>query len=200
LQYERQRVAALSGVKAPEAPLSPADEELQREFAAKFPKLAALQAKADKLDALLERFEGFDPSAVTSAQDHYYESLGTQTLTQLDQQMSDVIGGQLTPFAQQILHNAFGAWVASDPQIGARYTRQDPKLIGDFIKEYQSGILDPFRRKITTAQAPQQERARRLPQQGGGGAAMPVGGRPSTLKPTNTDDYHSAAFRSLGNT
>ena len=196
LQYERQRVAALSGVQPPAEPVSQADAELQREFFATFPKLAKLQEKADKLDALLERLDGFDPTSVATAQDHYFEQMGVQTLTRLDSLAESEIGGTLSPFAQQMLHNNFGVWVADHPAKIQRYERQDPKLLSDFITEYRTGILDPFRRKVTTASQPQHERARRLPQQGGSGAQLPTG-RPSALKPGDTDDYHSAAFRSM---
>jgi len=196
LQFERQRVAALSGVQPPTAPVSREDQELQAEFYAKFPKLAKLQDKADKLDALLERLGDFDPTSVATAQDHYFEQMGVQTLSRLDSLAESEIGGTLSPFAQQMLHNNFGVWVAGDPAKIQRYERQDPKLLSDFITEYRTGILDPFRRKVTTAQQPQHERARRLPQQGGSGAQLPTG-RPGVLKPSDTDDYHSAAFRAM---
>ena len=202
LEIERQRVAALSGVqRQASAPrYSQQDEALREELFAKFPEIKALVDKQDQLNALVERLGNFDPNQVSTAQDHYFEQMGHMTLARLDESAAATFG-ELTPFAQQMLHNAFGVWVASDGDRQNRYGRGDQKLVSDFLTEYRTAMIDPARRKATAGQpasgvpgavTPRQ----RFPQQGNSaGATLP--GRPATLKPNDSDEYHSAAFRSL---
>lgn len=190
LYVAQQRVAALSGVQAPAAPVDPETADIRQQFEKVYPELARLAKIADKL----EKYGEIDPSELTRGQEHYYETLGQRTLDSLDEQVQTVIGGELTPFATQAMHTAFALFVRQDPQNAARYERMDPKLIKDFLQEYQNGILDPYRRTVSTRQPPANPAAR-LPR-GGSGSAIPGRG-PAPLKPADTDEYHGAAFRSI---
>ena len=74
----------------------------------------------------------------------------------------------------------------------ARYEDVDLSIIDEFVRDYTSGSLDPYRRSTQVAAAPGQAAARRLPR--GGGSSAIVGARPATLKPTDPG-FHEAAFK-----
>lgn len=190
LHLANSRVAALSGVQPPAAPVDPEIQTIRQQFERVFPGLAKLESMADKLAKL----EGFDPSTVTSAQERAYEVLGNQTLARVHERASKLFGGELNPLAKQSLEATFGMWVWNNPELHDRYEAQDPRLIDEFFKAYQEGILDPFRRTTTTAQAPRDNAIRRLPRAGSGAPHVP-GQR--TLQPADTEEYHGAAFRAL---
>jgi hypothetical protein len=191
LYAQQQRVAALAGVQPPQAPEDPETAAIRQQFERLYPGLAKLNERAERLAALAE----MDPQSMTSAQEHYWESLGRQTFNRLDEKVQSLIGGELTPFARRTMQSAFAAYIQSDQDLAVRYAGQDPKLLDDFLKEYQTGFLDPYRRTITTQQAPRHERVRNLPR-GGNSTAIPGGG-PAQLKPADTDEYHGAAFRAF---
>jgi hypothetical protein len=191
LHFERQRVAALSGVQPPQAPVSREEQEIRQQLEQLYPGLGKLGGMMEKL----ERLAALDPQDLTGAQTHYWESIGHQTLSRLDDEVAELVGGELSPFQRQAMRSAFGAWIQSDQTLGARYAQMDPKLVKDFIKEYQQGFVDPVRRSFTTQQAPRQERAARLPR-GGNSSAIPGGG-PAQIQPADTDEFHGAAFRAL---
>lgn len=192
LYFERQRVAALSGVQPPAAPQSQEERALRQQLEQLYPALGKLSP--EKLDRLLQVAEQ-DPADMTQVQEHYWQSIGHQTLNRLEEAAAEQFGGELTPFAKQTLQSAFAAYVASDRSLGMRYAQQDPKLIKDFMQEYERGFLDPYRRKITTQAAPRAAAAARLPR-GGSSSAVPGAG-PAPIKPADTDEFHGAAFRAL---
>lgn len=192
LDLERSRVAALSGVQRPAAPEDAETQAIRAQFEKLYPGLAKLNSQAEKLERLAE----LDPNDMTGAQEHYWTSLGQQTLNRVDAEAQELFGGgELTPFAKRTLHSAFAAFIQSDRELGQRYAAQDPKLVKDFFKEYQQGFLDPYRRQITTQAAPRNERVRNLPR-GGTSTAIPNGG-PAPIKPADTDEFHGAAFKAM---
>lgn len=194
LHLANSRVAALSGVKPPAAPTNPEHEEIRRQFLSIFPEYQELAGMLDDLKGLKERLGDFDPKTVASAQERQYEVLGNQTLARVHERATKLFGGELNPIAKQSLEMTFGAWIYNNPDLHGRYEMQDPKLIDEFFKAYQEGILDPFRRTSTTASAPRDNVVRRLPRAGSGAPTVP-GQAP--LKPADTDEYHGAAFRAL---
>jgi hypothetical protein len=190
VHFLRQQLAALTGVQPPTAEEAANDPEarlIREQFHRLFPRLAKLEQLADKL----ERFAAVDPEQLTSSTEHYWTALGHETLNQVIEKMQDVIGGQLTPFAQKVLCQSFVAWVESDPDLQQRYTMRDPSLVADYIKEYQAGILDPFRRKSTSAVQQRVQATARLPRQGGSG---PVAGAAKPGKPADENTLHEAAW------
>lgn len=192
LHIERSRVAALSGVRPPSAPEDPETAAIRQQFQKLYPGLAKLESMADKF----ERLADFDPSTVTAQTEHYWSSLGNQTLSQLDAKVKDVVGGDLTPRAQMFMHQAFITFVQSDRELQSRYAAQDPALLTEFLQEYQNGILDPYRRKVTTAQAPRNEAVRRMPRGGAGTSAIP-GGTPNRIPVADTDEFHKSAWENF---
>jgi len=156
-----------------------------------YPGLSKLEAIADKLSGLKD----FDPAVVTQSQEAHYETLGNQALARLSERAAEVFGGELSPMARQSLEMTFGAWVHGNPDLHGRYAMQDPKLFDEFFKEYTTGILDPYRRKVTTTTAPRDNAIRRLPR-GGAGSSIPGPG-PRSLQPADSEEYHGAAFRAM---
>lgn len=188
LDYERRRVAALSGVQAPAAPADPEQEVIRGQFAKLYPGLAKLEAMADKL----EKAAGFDYDAVQNSSQQVWVAHGNRVLNELTEAVKTVYGGaDLTPKAQKRIQQAFVSEIAEDPQMRARYEAGDMSIISEFVKDYTGSNLDPYRRSTQAAAAPSRELARRLPR-GGGGSAIPA--KPATLKPSDGDAYHKAAF------
>jgi hypothetical protein len=192
LDYERRRVAALSGVPAPAQAEDPNDASIKQELFRLFPQLKGLMEHGEKLIGLKD----LDMDALQSPQTHYWESLGHQTLNALHVQAKETLGGgDLTPRAKQVLNTSFSQFVNSDDDLKQRYASQDPGLITEFLKEFNDGILSPYRQSITRAAAPRDAAIRRLPR-GGSGSAI-VAGRQAEIKPADTDEYHNAAFASF---
>lgn len=187
LYVAQQRVAALSGVQPPAAPRNPEHDAIRQQFREVFPEMAALMDKAEQL----QKLAGVDLDRITSSADAVWTSRGTQTLQTFEEKVKAAYGGaDLSPKAIQRITYAFVNEVSSDPELQARYEAGDMRIIDEFIKDYTSGVLDPYRKTTAAAQAPNPA-ARRLPR-GGGGSAISAP-RPATLKPGDPD-YHKAAF------
>lgn len=191
LDFERRRVAALTGVQMPTA-ADPQSEELRAQFAKHFPKLAKLESLADKLEKAAE----FDYDGVQSSQQQVWVAHGNQALQTLTDKVRQAYGGaDLSPKALQRIQRSFVNEIAEDPQMEARYRAGDLTIIDEFLAEWKSGVLDPYRRTTAAAAQPGRPEARRLPR-GGGGSAV-VGGAPPTVKPSDGDAFHKAAFARL---
>lgn len=194
LDYERRRVAALSGVTMPTA-ADPESDAVRAQFAKLYPGLAKLEAMADKL----EKAGNFDYDGIRSSQQQVWDRTANQVLQTLaDKVKSTYGGGELPPKTLQRITTAFISEVENDPEMRARYEAGDGSLIDDFIKDYTGSVLDPFRRaSAATAAANADPRfgARRLPR--GGGSSAVVAARPATLKPSDPG-YHEAAFARYG--
>jgi hypothetical protein len=186
LDYERRRVAALSGVTMPTQP-DPESDAIKQQFNKLYPGLAKLEAMADKL----ERAGNFDFEGIQSSQQQVWVQHGTQVLSQLAEKAKQAYGGaDLPPKTLGRIQRAFVSEVAEDPDMKARYESGDMSIIDEFIKDYTTGVLDPYRRSSAAAAAPN-NLARRLPR--GGGSSAIVGARPATLKPSDPG-FHAAAF------
>lgn len=187
LRFERERVAALTGVKMPVA-ADPENDAIRASFAKLYPGLAKMEAMSDKLTRAAE----FDYDGVTTSQQQTWIAHGNQVLQTLATEIKEAYGGaELTPKALKRIQHAFVTEVAEDPQIKARYEAGDMTIVAEFVKDYTGSNLDPYRRSTAAAPAGQLA-ARRLPR-GGGGSAV-VGARPPTLKPSDGDAFHKAAF------
>lgn len=185
----RSRTEALSGVKAPVTP-DPESDGVRAQFAKLFPGLAKLETMADKL----ERAAAFDYEGVQSSQQQVWVAHGNQVLQTLSEKVKAAYGGaDLSPKALQRIQRSFVNEVAEDPQMQARYSAGDLTILDEFIKDYTAGVLDPYRRSTAAAAQPGNPAARRLPR-GGGGSAVIGGQPPPTVKPSDGDAYHKAAY------
>lgn len=190
LHYERQRVAALSGVQPPAAPEDPETARVREQFYKVFPALRKLEGMADHL----EKLKDFDPQMVTQGFQQLWSIHGSGVFGQLTQKLKEVYGGaELPPKAVQRLQRLFVNELEDDPQLRDRYERGDLTVIDEFVKDMTSGVLDPYRRSTTVAQQPRQALAARLPR-GGAGSAIAGGAPRPTVKPSDGDAFHKAAF------
>jgi hypothetical protein len=187
LQFERERVAALSGVKIQSQP-DPESDAVRAQFAKLYPGLAKMEAMADKF----EKIAGFDFDGIKNSQEQVWVARGNQVLSTLADKVKAAYGGaELSPKALQRISSAFVSEVNDDADMRARYENGDMSIIEDFIKDYTSGILDPYRRSTSAAAAPRQF-ASKLPR--GGGSSAVVGNKPPSLKPSDPG-FHEAAYR-----
>lgn len=191
LAIERQRVAALTGVKPPAPPRNPEHDAIRSQLFEVAPELKRLADLADKL----EKLGDFDPSVVKrleETQQQTWVAHGTSVLQTLTDKVKAVYGGaDLPPKALQRVARAFVSEVQDDPDLRARYEVGDLTIVDDFVKDYTAGNLDPYRRTTQAAAAPARAAAARLPR--GGGSSAIVGARPATLKPSDPK-FHEAAF------
>lgn len=187
LDFERRRVAALTGVQMP-TQADPESDAIRSQFAKMFPGLAKLEAMADKL----EKAAGFDYDGIQNSQTQVWQSHGNQVLQTLQEKVKAAYGGaDLTPKALSRICGAFVNEIAQDDELKSRYEAGDMRIIDEFITDFTGAVLDPYKRQTTAAAAPGFQAARRLPR--GGGSSPVVGGRPATLKPSD-EGFHNAAF------
>lgn len=192
LLLERQRVAALSGVKPPTAPRNPEHDQIRNQLYEVAPELRELADLKDKLKELT----GLDLNEIKqirSSQDQVWQAHGNSVLRTLTEKVKAAYGGaELSPKALQRVARAFVAEVGEDEDLRQRYEAGDLSIIDEFVKDYTGAVLDPYRRTANVAQNQQHNLARRLPR--GGGSSAIVGAPPQNLKPTDPG-YHEAAFK-----
>lgn len=192
LEYERQRVAALSGVKPPAPPPDPEADAIRQQFLKLFPEMKELMDARDKLKPWME----MDPKEIQelrTSQQQAWELHGGQVLDLFEQKLRTAYGSaELKPEAVAMVQRMFVSTVETDPDLRARYDRGDLRVIDDFINAYKQGLLDPFHRSTTAAAAPVARAAARLPR--GGGASAITGPKPPTVKPSDGEAFHKAAF------
>lgn len=195
LNVMRRQMAALTGVEVPKAEDNdPESKAIKEQFYKLFPWAKKLEAHADKL----EKLAGLDPDELSAPNQHYWTLLGQQTLRTLVEQAQESLGGELTPFARRTLSTSFMSWLESDDELALRYSQQDPALVTDFLKEYRNGILDPYRRRSTTATAPGNPQRRVMPRQGAAGVvAGQAPNRPKLGDANYEDAIHDAGWAQL---
>lgn len=188
LEFERRRVAALTGVKL-EQPRNPEHEQIRAQLREVFPELAELMDQKDKLAEIA----GMDFSRITSAGDAVWTRHGASTLQAFEDTARESLG-DLKPAAMKILVGTFVNAVANDPELARRYEAGDPRIIGEFIKDYQENFLDPYASRKASAAVPGVMAARNLPRGGGGSARSSA--KPAALKPSDPK-FHESAFASF---
>lgn len=139
-QYKRQ-LQSLVGVTPPQ---NPEIDRVREQFASLYPTLAKLNDfDVEKLQALLER--GGDLEAQN---EHYWKQYGRQAVNTLFSKAADSVGAPLSDDAKRILHSSFVGWVQSSPELADRYSN-DPTIVDDFLKGFQSSFFDPIRRNAS---------------------------------------------------
>lgn len=194
LDYERRRVAALSGVEMPKPRLTQEQEQIRREFVELFPEYAAL-AKLDP--AKLEKLTQMDFDALQRANQETSQRIWTNHGTQAVQYFADRIkgayGADVAPTTMKRVLNAFAAECGENARMLQRYEAGDFSVIDEFMSDWTKGFIEPIR-KTATQPTPGQIAARKLPR-GGGGAT--VSAKPPSLKPSDGDKFHNAAFEAF---
>lgn len=193
LDYERRRVAALTGVKPPAAPRNPAHEQIRQQFLEVFPEYEGL-AKLDP--AKLEKIMSMDVDALTRAQaqtqDRLWTNHGAQAVQLFAQEAKAIYGSDVQPKQMKRMLNAFIAECQDDPQMLQRYESGDPSVIKEFIADWGKDFVEPVR-KLVSQPTQGQVAARRLPRSGSGTA---VTSRQPSLKPSDPK-IHDAAYEAF---
>ncbi len=192
LNYERQRVAALSGVQMPAAPRNPEHDAIRNQLLEVMPELKDYLDMKDKLKA----FSDFDPKEITAireSQNQSWAARGNETLRTLTDKVKAAYGGAELPAKQlKRIASAFVTEVGEDPELRARYESGDLSIIDEFVADFTGGVLTPYQRSNSVAQSAVRNQAARLPR--GGGSSAIVGARPAALKPSDPG-FHEAAFK-----
>lgn len=199
LEYERRRVAALTGVSMPKPPESPEVAQVREQFFQIFPQFKAL---ADLDPEKLAKVAGFDFEALQRANQETAQRIWTNhgtRATQVFEAKAKELYGEIEPKQLKRMISAFAAEAQEDQQVLQRYEAGDFTVIEEWLADWSKGFIDPIRKQATQP-TPGQLAARRLPRAGGGGAA--VGQKPPSLKPSDGEKFHNAAFeafqRSIG--
>lgn len=185
-----KRVRALAGVD----PVNPEEvdaEELRNAFKRIRPDLAKLDdTKIDQLLKMAERFESIEQS-----DSHRWEMHATSMLTQVNDQISDMLGGTLNDRQKKNIAYAYTQRAESDPEFLQRHLRGDKSLVEEFAKEFAEDWVKPGSR---TAVAREVGQARRVPS---GRGTQPI----TTPKPKidftdekKVEDAAVARFKELG--
>ncbi len=192
LHYERQRVAALSGVQMPAAPRNPENDAIRNQLLEVMPELKDYLDMKDKLKA----FSDFDPKEITAireSQNQSWAARGNETLRTLTDKVKQAYGGaDLSPKQMKRIASAFVTEVGEDPELRARYESGDLSIVDEFVADFTGGVLTPYQRSNSVAQQTARQQASRLPR--GGGSSAVVGARPAALKPSDPG-FHEAAFK-----
>lgn len=128
----------------------PADPEIKAvrdQFGNLYPGLSKLEDRANEIFGMLEHAGDMD-----SQISHYWQNYGRQTMDRLFDHAATSLGSPLTEEGKQTLHSAFTGFVASSPEMTARYAN-DPTIVQDFWKAFTSSFIDPARRSASATVA-----------------------------------------------
>jgi hypothetical protein len=173
LEFERQRVAALSGVKHTPAP-NPEADAIRNQLFQVAPELKELFEFKEMLGELKGLNLKETIAELRASHNQSWTQRGNQTLTALENGVREaygVAGKDLSPKALQRIQRAFVSELQEDDAMRERYEAGDASVVTDFVKDFTGVVLDPYRRSTASAPAAGREAARRLPRGGGGQAA-----------------------------
>ncbi len=172
LTEERRRVAALTGITPPDP--KQADTELVRaKILELMPELADLGSIAEMRAALEEQqVQGFATHS-------------KQMIAKIHEGIAAEYG-DLTDRQKRRINAAYLYENQSNPDFHARHNQGDPTLVAEFVKEMIEDLVDPIKRKATTAEA-----ARFRPVPGGRDRSTPLKGE----KPKTGEDMLRAHFK-----
>lgn len=194
LEYERRRVAALTGVPMPKPPANPEHEQIRQQFFEMFPQFKALaELDPEKLAKVMT----FDFEALQRANQETSERIwanhGTRAVQTFEAKAKELYGA-VEPKQLKRMINAFAAEVQDDPDMTRRYEAGDFSIIDEWLNDWKSQFIEPIRKQASSP-TPGQFAARRLPRAGGGSAV--AGPKPPSLKPSDGDKFHEAAFEAF---
>lgn len=139
LAEQQQKIAALAGF-APPSQSDPQIDAVKQQFSKLYPGLAKIEQRAADIERYIEQAQNLE--AQTS---HYWQNYGRQQVDRLTSLAQESIGAPLNEEGKRVLVNSFIGFVQSSPEMTARY-EEDPTLVEDFWKSYQSNFIDPVRR------------------------------------------------------
>ena len=197
LEFHRRQVAALTGVKPQPIP-NPEHDAIKEQFLAVFPQFKGL-LEGDLMEKI-QKIAGFDIEALQRAnqetQERVWATHGTRAVQTFESKVKELYGDDVGPKQMRRILSAFAAEAQDDAEMTRRYELGDFSVIDEFLADWSKGFIDPIR-KSATQPTPGQVAARRLPRAGGGSAV--VGPKPPTVKPSDGDKFHGAAFAAFQN-
>jgi hypothetical protein len=153
LAAEKRRVQALAGV-TPAAPGEAEADEVRQRFAALYPHLGGLTAEeiAEYREMAAER------QSLRQTTDHVWAKHAKSMVNDVFKEVSSAYGGDLTEKQKDNLTKAYVLRAQADPEFLQRHEDGDPKLAGEFAKEWVETWFEPARRKITATEVGQLRR------------------------------------------
>jgi hypothetical protein len=172
LAEQKRRVSALTG----NAPLDPkaADAELVRS------KILELMPELADLGSIAEMREALEEQQVQGHATH-----ARRMIAQIHQGIAAEYG-DLTDRQKRRINAAYLYENQTNPEFHARHNQGDPALIAEFVKEMIEDLVDPIKRKVTTAEA-----TRFRPVPGGRDRSTPLKGE----KPKTSEEMLRAKFK-----
>jgi hypothetical protein len=172
LAEQKRRVSALTG----NAPLDPkeADAELVRA------KILELMPELADLGSIAEMRQALEAQQVEGHANH-----SRRMIAQIHQGIAAEYG-DLTDRQKRRINAAYLYENQSNPEFHARHNHGDPALVAEFVKEMIEDLVDPIKRKVTTAEA-----ARFRPVPGGRDRSTPLKGE----KPKSGEDMLRAHYK-----
>ncbi len=206
-QY-RAMLEAGTGVTIPgrPEPMDPETRQAQELFLQVFPQFAPLVQNPKAIERLMAIAEQIQdpailarlPEAVTAA-DHSWQQHGRQVLGAIYKDIATDFGvAALEPRRQQAIGREFRAWLEAEPTRVQRYVQADPALTQEFVTDYRTQFIDPFRRAADAGQMQQGSRAAGLPpapRGGGSGVPQAAGSAPPAAR--TADQVHDDAWNSF---
>jgi hypothetical protein len=168
----RRKVEALSGIVPPDP--KQADTKLVRA------KILELMPELADLGSIAEM-----KAAIEDQQVQGYASHSRRIMAQIHQGIAAEYG-DLTARQKRRIDAAYLYENQSSPEFHARHNQGDPALVAEFVKEMIEDLVDPIKRKATTAEA-----ARFRPVPGGRDRSTPLKGE----KPKSGEDMLRAHFK-----
>lgn len=192
----RKQVQALTGVQ-PQDPNAAETEKIRDAFFALPGMSHYKELTPERMKNILAMLDS--QGAVESAVNQQWETLAANTFAAVHRKYAETIGSDpddeaaLSDVSKQFVNQAFVAFVRSDPAYKPRYDRSDPKLIDEFMKTLDDGILAPVRRQATAGAV---NRSRPVPRPGHS-APVRSDGQPKITDYTNMQQVEDAAVARL---
>lgn len=180
--------------------------EAREAFAQVYPGLAQLEQAAPGILKLVEALGGnFDLSMlqrlpeVFSATEHSWAQQGRAVLNTIYSTLQKDFGVEsLSDRQRHVIGSAFQGWLREDQARVERYSMNDPKVVDEFIDEYRTGFINPFRRAADARTMGAGNRNANLPPAPrSSGVAPPAGGAPNDN--SNPDAVHDRAWSAFQN-
>lgn len=156
LESAQKRIQALAGVS------TPSDEEAQA--AAIRAKLETLYPALKKLDdATVDKLLGTAAAKedIDATQQHYWQQHGRQMVSQIEKQIQDEIGSDLTERQKEQIAMVYSLRVERDQQLLKRHLEGDPTLISEFAKAFLEDWSTPIKRQLSKQAVDSQPRVPR---------------------------------------
>lgn len=196
LQQQRQPPqTGMPGAPGPTPEVDPTRERIRAQILEVFPEFKEFLEFRKNIPSLTSAAEAIP--RMQAETDRYWGAYADQQLQAVHAELSQRLGAPLPAHSRlgQIANQSFATFVSTNPTIQARYERNDPSVVKEFMAMFEAEVLAPARRPQQVAS--RVENTRRLP----------VAGRtsPPPLAPVpkpnmdNEDEVFQAAWSVIQN-